>query len=279
MRNYRQMLEDIIYRRLKTPYTLHFRELKKAKRPRATVVLIHGIGSSTHMWEKVAEDLPNDLRVVAIDLLGFGLSPHPEWAVYDASTQAKSLLKTLLLHRVPLGSIFVGHSLGALVAVELSRRVGRYASALVLVSPPIYKPSRNKIVATQREDLLRGMYKVLQRYPKNTKRALLMAERYYIRRTGLQTMPGINIKTYLASLEASIINQSTIDHIGDVRPPITILSGSLDPLVIPRNLNRIAESSDRINRIVVRKAAHTIGGEMRRAVVRQVAEIVERRRR
>lgn len=264
------MFDDFIHRRLRTPYTLHAERLTWPRRPRATIVLIHGIGSSSLMWHALAKELPGDVRVLAVDLLGFGHSPQPAWAKYDAPTQAKSLLKTLILHKVPPGSVFIGHSLGALVAVEAARRLPCYPSQLLLVSPPIYKPSRGKVVATRREDILRSVYKVLQRYPKNTERALLLAKRYYVKRTGLKVTPGININSYLMSLEAAIINQDTIDHIGQVRAPITIVSGSRDPLVIARNLQAVATSNQSIRYLNVRRAGHNVVGIMRQALQREV---------
>lgn len=266
------MLDDIIHRRLRTPYTLHIEKLRTPKRPRSTIVMIHGIGSSTLMWHKVAQDVPNDVQVIAVDLLGFGKSPYPTWAKYDVATQTRSLIKTLILHRVPLGSIIVGHSLGALVAVELARRFPLYPARLVLVSPPIYKPSRGKVVATQREDILRGVYKILQRYPKNTERALRIAKKYYIKRSGLTVTPGININSYLLTLESAIINQDTIDHITQVRAPITILSGTRDPLVIEKNLQDLALSSHNIRHVSIKKAGHNVVGAMRAAVVYQVTQ-------
>lgn len=268
------MIEDIIYRRLKTPYTLHSERLQWPKKHRATIVCIHGIGSSTAMWRQFADGMPDDVRIFAVDLLGFGLSPKPGWASYDAAMQAKSLIKTLLINRIPLGSIFIGHSLGSLVAVEVARRVPRYPSNLILVSPPIYKPSRNKRVATQREDVLRGVYKILLKYPKNTEKALLLAKSYYIKKTGLKATPEINITSYLLALETSIINQSTIDHIVDVRAPIQILSGSRDPLVIGKNLSQIATDKHTIEHKIVRKGGHNVVGVMKNELMKLTLDTV-----
>lgn len=271
------MNSDFIHRRVGIPYTLHLERLQWPSRARATVILIHGIGSSTRMWDALINHLPDDVRIVAVDLLGFGESPKPEWAKYDAITQANSLAKTLLINRIPLGSLFIGHSLGGLVAVELARKFQFYPSQLVLISPPIYKPSRNKTVATQREDVLRGVYKILKRYPKNTERALTLAKRYYIRRTGVSVERGINITAYISTLEASIINQTTIDYIGKIHAPITILSGTRDPLVITKNLHTLAERVDSISYIPVKTGGHNIVGAMQRATASCVRDLLEGR--
>lgn len=260
------MFDTLIHRKLAIPYTLHVEVLRNPRRPKATVVLIHGIGSSTAMWQSTASSLPQNVKVIAVDLLGFGESPKPEWATYDARTQARSLLKTLLVHRIRPGCIYVGHSLGSLVAVQAARLAPRYPSKLILISPPIYRPVKKGLVITQREDVLRGVYSILLKYPKNSKKALLLAKRYYIRRTGSDIPAEINMSTYLLTLESAIINQKTIDHIYDVNTPITIVSGSRDPLIIKNNLDQLSQTSDTIDHKVVKKGGHVIAGAMQVAV-------------
>lgn len=223
------------------------------------------------MWYDTANAMPDDANVIAIDLLGFGESPNPGWVKYDARTQANSIIATLLLHRVPLKSTVVGHSLGALVAVELARRFPLYVSSLMLISPPIYKPSRGRVVATQKEDILRGAYKILYKNPGGTERALKLARKYYVRRTGAKVSSTLNVESFLGALESSIINQSTIDHIADVKVPITILSGSRDPLVVPRNLSQLAGLNENIEYRVIKKAGHNVVGVMAKAVSEELA--------
>ncbi len=41
-----------------------------------TVVLVHGNVSSSLFWQELMQDLPSDLRVIAVDLRGFGGSDH-----------------------------------------------------------------------------------------------------------------------------------------------------------------------------------------------------------
>ncbi len=268
------MLDELIHRRFHVPYTLNVEELRSPKKPRMTVVMLHGIGSSTLMWQKVSAELPSDVRVLAIDLLGFGKSPKPTWATYDVATQVKSVVKTMVLNRVPLKSVLVGHSLGALVATEVADMIPAYVSELLLISPPIYRPSKGKGIATQREDVLRGIYKIMHRYPKNAKRALLLARRYYAKRSGINISPELNIDTFLTTLHASIVNQKAVEHrLSQLTIPVTILSGSRDPLVVGKNLQDIARSNERIHHIIIKRAGHNVVKVMRSAVVEQLQAI------
>ena len=84
--------------------------------------MIHGIGNSEESWNEVIKRLPDTIRVVTVDLLGFGKSPKPRWAMYNASTQARAVRKTLLQLGLFGKFHIVGHSLGSLVAIEMARR-------------------------------------------------------------------------------------------------------------------------------------------------------------
>jgi len=267
------MLDTLVHKHLRLPYTLHIEELNTPKKPRMTVILLHGIGSSTNMWRDVTTSLPVDVRVVAIDLLGFGKSPQPTWATYSVSTQVKSVVKTMVLNRLPPGSLLVGHSLGALVATEVAGAVPVYVSELLLISPPVYRPSRGKVVATQREDILRGIYKIMHRNPKTSEKALLLARKYYAKRNGINLARDLNIDTFLATLKAWIVNQAAIDPIKQIKIPTTILSGSLDPLVIGKNLDRLSKTNKFISHTVVKGAGHNVVGTMRSAVVERLQEM------
>lgn len=267
------MLDTLIHRKLRVPYTLHVEELSSPKKARMTVILLHGIGSSTKMWQEVAASLPLDVRVIAIDLLGFGKSPQPTWATYDVSTQVKSVIKTMALHRMPPGSLLVGHSLGALVAAEVAGAIPVYISELLLISPPVYRPSRGKVVATQREDVLRGIYKIMHNNPKTAQKALLLARKYYAKRNGINIARDLNIDTFLATLQASIVNQAAIDRIKQLKIPTIIMNGSRDPLVVGKNLKTLADKNKHVKHIVVKGAGHNVVGVMRAAVIRQLQEM------
>lgn len=270
------MVHEFVHKRLHAPYTLHVEVLQSPRRPKRTFIMLHGIGSSTRMWHNVASQLPDNIRIIAIDLLGFGQSPDPGWVKYDARTQVNSIIATLLLHRVPLKSVVVGHSLGALVAVELARRFPLYVSKLVLISPPIYKPSRGKGVATQKEDILRGVYEILYKNPESTEKALRLARKYYVKRTGANVPDGLNVDSFLGALKSAVINQSAIDHIGDVTIPVSILSGSRDPVIVSRNLNKLAQQNTNIEHIVIKKAGHNVVGIMEQAVVQYLTTYVSK---
>jgi pimeloyl-ACP methyl ester carboxylesterase len=94
------------------------------------LVLIHGVGMNASIWTPQIEALRNDFDVVAYDMLGHGGSSRPSADVklLDYADQLRSVLDALRLDRAHV----VGHSMGALVALEFalahSARVGSVAA-------------------------------------------------------------------------------------------------------------------------------------------------------
>ena len=69
------MFDRFIHRWLRIPYVLNLHYFSHPSRPKATILLIHGLGTSWQTWKPLEPYLPKDTRVIAIDMLGFGNSP------------------------------------------------------------------------------------------------------------------------------------------------------------------------------------------------------------
>jgi pimeloyl-ACP methyl ester carboxylesterase len=95
-------------------------------------VLIHGVTSSSRTWWGVGPALAGrGFRVVAVDLRGHGASPRTV-AGLTAAALAGDVAETV---DEPV-ELLVGHSLGALVALELVGRRPEFARRLVVEDPP-----------------------------------------------------------------------------------------------------------------------------------------------
>ncbi|MDD3762898.1 MAG: alpha/beta hydrolase [Nevskiales bacterium] len=92
------------------------------------VVFLHGLGATRRYWKPAVLGL-TDVKVVLVDLLGFGDSPKP-WRAYTLDRHLESLERTLAPYpRVTL----VGHSLGASLATAYAAR-HRQVEGLVLLA-------------------------------------------------------------------------------------------------------------------------------------------------
>ncbi|MEM5329123.1 alpha/beta fold hydrolase [Paraburkholderia sp. JHI2823] len=83
-----------------------------------TVVLIHGVGMNQSVWAPQIAALSESFRVVAYDMLGHGESalPSAEPTLDEYAAQLEALLDTIHVERAHV----VGHSMGALVALEFA---------------------------------------------------------------------------------------------------------------------------------------------------------------
>ena len=95
-------------------------------------VLVHGVTSSSRTWWRVGPALAErGYRVLAVDLRGHGASPRAV-AGLSVADLAVDVAETV---EGPV-DLLVGHSLGALVALELVGRRPGFARRLVVEDPP-----------------------------------------------------------------------------------------------------------------------------------------------
>jgi len=255
----RASLSNSFHRYLKVPYTLHVHEFQKPRKPKATFVLIHGIGNTLHAWDEVVANMPNDVRIIGIDLLGFGNSPKPEWAIYNARTQARSVGITLLGLRMVQQPIIVGHSLGALVAVEVAKRYPLIPKRLVLCSPPFYKPKVDGKKVSSADDMLRMIYEVAKKYPDQLEKYSAVAVKVGLANKSLN-ITNDNVATYVAALESSIINQTSLQDVAKLKLPISVFYGAFDPVVIKKHITGLAKTNKNVIATRLNTRHEIVGG-------------------
>jgi len=110
---------------------VHYQEAGESTNP--AVLLVHGFASSTFVWSKVFLELAKSgLRVIAIDLLGFGYSEKPKNGEYTITGQAKLIDKLLTLLEIDRATI-VGSSYGGAVAATCALDYPERVKKLILV--------------------------------------------------------------------------------------------------------------------------------------------------
>jgi len=93
------------------------------------IVLIHGFGLDSRMWNKQVQELSKTNRVVTYDMRGFGKSSLPV-GQYSHQEDLHELLKSLDISEAKI----VGHSFGGAVAIEYALRYPNEVRSLVLIS-------------------------------------------------------------------------------------------------------------------------------------------------
>ena len=97
------------------------------------LLLIHGLGSNVKGWLRNIPAWSQDFRVIAVDLPGYGKSDKGHYA-YSLSFYARVL--TEMMDKLDLAeATFVGHSMGAQIAMVAAMQYPERVNKLVLISP------------------------------------------------------------------------------------------------------------------------------------------------
>ena len=115
---------------------LHYRDWGGTGR---SVVLLHGLASSCHIWDLVAPALAEDFSVIAVDQRGHGLSDKPE-SGYDFASVGRDLLGVIQARGLER-PIIVGHSWGADVALEFAVACPEIPAGIGFVDGGMIEPS------------------------------------------------------------------------------------------------------------------------------------------
>jgi pimeloyl-ACP methyl ester carboxylesterase len=269
------MQNYILHRAFRFPFRLHVHTHRKGLDNTPTIVFIHGIGASAIMWDDTIEHLPKNIGYVSLDLLGFGKSPKPAWSTYNAYQHAKSLAYTLnrLYHGKPL--IVVGHSLGALVAIEYIKHYNDHVVHALLCSPPFHQPAHN---ISKKPTKIDDQYRKLYRYVRNNPEKFLIGyqktEKYITKlNKGIHITKEI-VPSFMKSLEACIENQSSLQDVTKLSIPIDIIYGNIDLLLVKRNLKYVAKKNKNV-RLHSVPSGHEINTFFMRKIIKHLAIAVK----
>ena len=267
------MFDALIHKYLGIPYRLHIHSYRRIKKARSTVVFLHGIGNSGAAWDDITKHMPSDMNIIVIDLLGFGKSPRPAWAKYRAPEQARAVASTLLSLGLTKRVTIIGHSLGALTAVEVAKKYPILVRSLVLCSPPFYTRNISKPTLIPKSDeVLLKIYNIVRQQPDRFVKISNFAKRYGLVHPTFNVTEE-NVDTYMAVLESMIINQTSFEDAKRLKVPTQILRGTFDPFIVMANIRQLERSNKNITvKTVV--AGHEIRGVFLDAVIKELRRIV-----
>ncbi len=108
------------------------------------VVLIHGLGTNSYTWHRIAPELADSQRVITIDLKGFGASEKPLEGPYTVRAQA-DLIKEIIDRKGLTDITLIGHSYGGgislLLALDDAKAGRQRIDRLVLLNSIAYPQS------------------------------------------------------------------------------------------------------------------------------------------
>jgi pimeloyl-ACP methyl ester carboxylesterase len=131
---------------------VHYAERGESRAASWPFLLIHGAGASSAIWMMVMARLGRASRAVAIDLPGHGPSPpfedKPHPTIADYCRAAGELAALTGLGR----SVLIGHSMGALVAIEAALAWPDKVAGVVLCAAAPRLPVSRDLIKVIDED-------------------------------------------------------------------------------------------------------------------------------
>ena len=217
-------------------------QLDRGKGP--AVVLLHGLGNNHKSWSYVLKHFDTSVRVIALDLLGFGDAPKLDIA-YTPADHAQAVITTLDKLGVK-DALIAGHSMGCIIAVEIAARRPDLARQLVLAGAPIYRREPHNGFFSKLfhiQNIYFSMFDIIKNSPDATKFAGEVGDQLVPLVKGME----ITDETWPAfrkSLEHTIMQYKTFGQLTKLQTPTLFLNGILD-LVIIRRVNSAAVRANR----------------------------------
>ena len=107
------------------------------------LLFLHGNGAHADWWSFIAPFFSEERRVVAMSLSGMGGSDWREdYSTYGFVDEVQAVADQTGLLASGRQPVFVGHSMGAAIALACAGRFGEQLEAAVLVDPPFRTPER-----------------------------------------------------------------------------------------------------------------------------------------
>ena len=171
------MLIDFLHKRIQRKFhklQIHSRNLNlpacslhyysNEARFEKSVLLLHGLGTSSSTWIHVLPHLARNYNVVALDFPGFGFSRITNGKSAFTLHELQETVEAFIVKTLRSPFTIVGHSLGGWIAAEYAIRHQADVSRLVLLNPAgVYHPGveeTGKLFAIQN---LRELYSLLNR--------------------------------------------------------------------------------------------------------------------
>ena len=222
---------------------LHYYEYEH-RSPKRTIVLLHGLGTSSSTWLNIFPYLLSNYRVIAVDLPGFGFSTIQNgkefFTLRDHDEAIRSFVK-----QVPLPAfVLIGHSFGGWLAARFAAANSECVEQLVLINNAgIYYRGVEEIpklfAVTSTAECRKLLERMWYHYP------------WYFKPFTpaiLRDLSSRKVNALVSSIEAG---DFLVEELSQLTMPVDVIWGKEDRLLS-------AESLATMRRLVPRFATHAI---------------------
>lgn len=219
------------------------------------IVLVHGTACDHRVWARVSRRLAADRTVHAVDRRGRGASSDgPDWSLARDAEDIAALVDELD-GPVPV----VGHSLGAIVAIEAAR-LTEHVGPLVAYEPPLHGDEAPPMAAADRlEHVLEeeGPEAAVEAflgevgYTENQLDRLRKHEQLW--QATVETAP-----TIPREVRADLGYEIDPDRLADVDQRVLLLEGAASGATFAAGLDRLAGALPHVERDTIDEATHAV---------------------
>lgn len=234
----------------------------------STIILVHGIASTSNTFKHLVPLLSQNHRVISIDLLGFGESP--DGVEYSVEEHVAALERTIRTLRLTRPFTVIGHSLGGLLMARYARRNPKRVRRLIMVNPPIILDADD--IGDRRERMAVQAFVRSYRYLRENKDFTLRNFKVIARLLpirGALVVTEEDWEPFVNTMKNCIESQTTISDIGALACPLDVVYSSTDTLVVASGL-RLVRRFRHVETHRVLGGDHLIGRRLARAVTRVV---------
>ena len=243
------------------------------------VLLLHGFGASLQAWDDWAPALEKNLRVLRIDIPGFGLSgPAVNHDYSDAADVARviALLDQLGVQQV----IMAGHSMGGRIAWNLAATHPERVSQLVLLAPDGFPDPNAKSDKTYEVPTLLGLMQyslpqwalrmggVAPAFADNSQLTPPMMQRYH----DMMLAPGV--RTALLERMRQTRNSDPVARLQSITVPTLLIWGEKDAFIPVGNAQDYLKAMPQAKLVTLPGVGHVLHEEAPQASVQVVLDFL-----
>jgi pimeloyl-[acyl-carrier protein] methyl ester esterase len=223
-----------------------------------TLVFIHGWGVNSAVWQPSVEILKKNFEVITVDLPGFGMNVELSLSPYTLAQAA-----TLIQQAVAKPAVYIGWSLGGLVASEIALSFPAKVKALVTVaSSPCFVEQENwlgikpNVLTLFHRQLAEDTAKTINNFLKiQSMGSPHLRDDIKLLRALVMQFP---LPTKI-TLDESLKLLETVDHRDElikISMPFLRLYGKLDGLVPRKAIEIISTLAPESDAVIFEKASH-----------------------
>jgi len=242
------------------------------------LVMLHGWGLNSHVWDDVVPALSDRFEVSCVDLPGHGGSPWPP--TFDSLTSLAEVIAPHL-HR---DAIVMGWSLGSMAALQLALAHSESVRALVLVAatarfiagtdwPHGVEPAvLAQFAAHLEEDHESTVRDFLALQVRGEERSLETLRVLRKRVLGAGAPTPMALRAGLEILHTCDLRED----VSQIKVPTLVIAGEYDRLTFPEASRELASQLPRARFALIEKAAHAPFISHREIFVREVTQFLAR---